>query len=523
MKQNKYNFLTFKGDFFGGITAGIVALPLALAFGAASGAGAKAGLYGAVALGFFSAVFGGTKSQISGPTGPMTVVTASAMLAFHGDISKIAAVIIVAGVVQILMGLLQGGKLVRYMPYPVISGFMTGIGVIIIILQINPFLGTPTIGSTAKTILNIFSSISSANSQAVFLSVMSLSILYLTPKIIARAVPTPLIALIAVSLVSVCFDMKVPVIGEIPSGLPEFVVPSFSFKNSTMVLSFAISLGLLGAIDSLLTSLVSDSITKTRHNPNQELIGQGIGNIAAAFCGGIAGAGATMRTVVNVKAGGSTKLSGVIHALFLLCVLLWFADYASVVPMAALSGILIKVGIDIIDYRFLKVLGKAPKSDLYIMLAVLVLTVFVDLIIAVMVGVVLACIMLTMRMIRQFSLEVTEVGDDKQDGGHARNGVRVVTIDGPFFFGTTSQIVGKAEFLLNTKAVIFDCHKVPFVDISASFALEETIAGLKGQGIETFVVACQNKGKNKYSLKGILPDSRIFTNLDDAVLSAKTI
>ena len=342
-----------KGDIFGGITAAVIALPLALAFGVASGAGAVAGMYGAIILGFFAALFGGTPTQISGPTGPMTVVIASAVALFAGDINAVMSVIFLTGLFQIVFGFTKVGQYVKYIPYPVISGFMSGIGLIIIILQINPFLGVNGLGSVLTTLYNLPSTISDSNMQAVILASCTLGIMFLTPAKISKVVPTALVALVTMTLISVSLEFEVMTIGTIPSTLPEFTLPSFALDQSKDIFVLAITLALLGTIDTLLTSLVADSITKTKHNPNKELIGQGIGNTIVSLVGGIAGAGATMRTVINVKSGGKTRLSGIIHSITLLCIMLFLSPIASQIPLAVLAGILMKVGIDIFDYKFL--------------------------------------------------------------------------------------------------------------------------------------------------------------------------
>lgn len=350
------NHKQFAGDLFGGVTASVIALPLALAFGVASGAGAQAGIYGAIVLGLVASVFGGTRVQISGPTGPMTIVAAATLVVFHGDIALLMAAVLLTGVFQILFGLLKIGKFVKFVPYPVISGFMSGIGVIIILLQINPLLGIEGVSSPMKAV-SAFSAIGQKlQPEAIWLSLIALAIVFLTPKKLAAMIPTPLIALIVVTCISYFGHFEVARIGTIPEGLPQVAWPKFSSPELTVILTSALSLAVLGSIDSLLTSLVADSITRTEHNPNRELIGQGIGNALTAFVGGIPGAGATMRTVINVKSGGQTRFSGVLHALILLAMLLGLGPLAAAVPMAVLAAILIKVGMDIIDYRFIKII-----------------------------------------------------------------------------------------------------------------------------------------------------------------------
>lgn len=518
------------GDIFGGITASVIALPLALAFGVASGVGPQAGLYGAIVLGFVAAWLGGTRVQISGPTGPMTIVTASTLVLFKGDVGLLMAAILLTGVFQILLGLLKVGKFVKYVPYPVISGFMSGIGIIIILLQVNPLFGLDTVNSPVQACLALPQISSSFNLNAIYVSLVALVIVFFTPKKIARVIPTPLLALLVVTVLTQLAGFQVKTIGDIPSGLPDLTWPDFHPGQVRAIVAAAMSLAVLGAIDSLLTSLVADSLTKTEHNSNKELIGQGLGNALTAFVGGIPGAGATMRTVVNVKSGGTTRLSGMLHALILLSILLGLGRYASMVPMAVLAAILIKVGLDIIDYRFIKIIRQAPKHDLAIMLTVLILTVFVDLIMAVGVGVVLACLLLTIRVTSQVRSSVDEVevsvekvaGCEKL-GSDQKFSIRVLNIDGPFFFGSASQLVGQVGSMLGTRVIIINCLKIPFIDLSAFFALGEILLKLKSKGILPFIVASEEIQQKllRLGLTSILREAHIYNDFDRAVEHAR--
>ncbi len=504
MEDIRYSLSRLRGDLFGGLTAGVVALPLALAFGVASGAGAIAGLYGAIALGFFAALLGGTPSQVSGPTGPMTVIMAAAVVSFPGDLPSVFTVVLMAGFLQIVFGLIKVGGFVRYIPYPVISGFMSGIGVIIILLQIHPLLGGESVGSPLVALIELPAAIAEANLYSLLLAGLTVLIVFLTPVRITQVLPSPLIALLGMSLLSKVLSLPVQTIGEIPSGLPGFIFPSFSAEQMPKILAMAIALSILGVMDSLLTSIVADSMTRKRHDSNRELIGQGVGNMASALIGGLPGAGATMRTVVNIKAGGTTRLSGMIHSIFLLAVLLGLGKYTAHIPMAVLAGILIKVGIDILDYRMLKVLHRAPREDLIVMLAVFGITVFVDLIVAVTIGVALAALLLTYRMAQQTQINVSEVppaewqrnmGKDLQEESDYR--IRTVSVRGAFFFGTTTRMQGKINKLIGAKIVIINCFNVPFMDISAAFALSEMADKLKEVGIKPILVISEGVGLDR--------------------------
>ena len=388
-----------RGDFFGGVTAAVVALPLALAFGVASGAGALAGLWGAILVGFFAAIFGGTRQQVSGPTGPMTVVMASILTQLGGNFAVGFAVVILAGVLQIVFGITRLGSYIKFVPQPVLSGFMSGIGIIIIILQFAAGFGHKASGGEIlEKLAALPGVVTHPAGDALALCAICLAIMVLTPKAIARLVPPPLIAVVIGTLAGVLLFKSAPVIGELPVGLPALQIPTISLADVPTILRYALILAFLGSIDSLLTSLVADSMTRTRHNSNKELIGQGIGNVAAGLFGGIPGAGATMRTLVNIRAGATSPLSGAIHAIVLLIVVLGFGSAASHIPLAVLAGILLKVGYDIIDWPYLKRVHKAPRADVIIMLVTLTMTVFVDLITAVGVGIVMSSLLFVSRM-----------------------------------------------------------------------------------------------------------------------------
>ncbi|MBD3830226.1 MAG: SulP family inorganic anion transporter, partial [Arcobacter sp.] len=455
-----------KNDIFAGITAAVVALPLALAFGVASGAGAIAGLYGAIILGFFAALFGGTPTQISGPTGPMTVVFASAIATFPNDFSTVMTIVFLAGLMQISFGIVGIGKWIKYIPYPVISGFMCGIGVIIIILQINPFLGVDSYTSIIYTVTHLLDTFGKINYEAVILATLTLIIMFLTPKKISKIIPPALIALVSMTLLSIFLSFQVKVIGEIPMGLPDFVLPmSFDILKLSTILTLSITLALLASIDSLLTSVVADSKTKTKHDSKKELIGQGIGNAICSFFGAIPGAGATMRTVININSGATTKLSGMVHSITLLLIVLFLAPLASKIPLAVLSGILVKVGFDILDYKFLKVLTKITKQNLIIMITVFLLTVFVDLIMAVGVGITISSIMAVYQVSRNTQIKTArskvsfDIDIENQD-------VKIIKVNGSLFFGTAAFLEDKLEKVKNCKKIIIDCKNVSFFDIS---------------------------------------------------------
>jgi SulP family sulfate permease len=511
VKQNNINL---QKNLFGGLTAAIIALPLGLAFGVASGLGPTAGIYGAIILGFFASLLGGTPTQISGPTGPMTVVMASAVVSLHSDINLIATTIILAGIFQILFGVFKLGKYVRYIPYPVISGFMSGIGIIIIILQINPFLGINSDASILHILFSLKSNLSYTNSDTIILSSITLAIMLFTPSKIAKLIPTPLIALFILTPISIYFNFDIKTIGQIPTTLPNIIMPTFNFENYRLIITLAFTLAILGMIDTLLTSIVADSITNTKHKPNKELIGQGIGNTICGLFGAIPGAGATMRTVINVKSGGTNNISGIIHSIILLLVVLFLAPIASQIPMAILAGILIKVGIDILDYRFLNVWNQSPKSDLAIMLVVFFVTVFVDLITAVGLGIVLALFLIVYRLTKETKIILDnsndEISYDFDDD------TKVIKIDGAFFFGSSIAFEAKANKILDIKRIIIDISIVPFIDLTAIFTLKDLIAKLKSQDIKIVIISKDKDRQQLLKLNkgGILDDVEFYNDIN---------
>ena len=541
-------FSITRGDIFGGITAGIVALPLALAFGVQSGLGAEAGLYGAIFLGFFAALLGGTPSQVSGPTGPMTVVSAATVagfLATTGDLSMAFAALVVtfvlAGLIQIGMGLVKIGTLIKYIPYPVISGFMSGIGVIIILVQIFPAIGLPSPASTLEVVKSIGPALSETNPWALIYAAITVVIIYGFPKI-TKAVPSTLVALLAVTGLSLFLGHDVPLIGDIPQGFPPLQLDAFTMIDSALYLRIAeaaLTLAALGAIDSLLTSVIADNVTKTKHNSNQELIGQGVGNTVTGLFGGIPGAGATMRTLVNIRSGGKNHISGMIHALVLLAILLGLGQYAALIPKSVLAGILITVGIGILDYKGFKHINKVPRADAIVMIIVLIITVFFDLLIAVGVGLVLSSVLFMKKMsdITEERTQVYDIDTSLRDNGRhngllpslLKDKVVVKSIDGPLFFGFASDFQARVDKLRSLEYVVLRMEKVPFIDQTGLYALEEAILSLEQKGIDVLFTGLQKQPRAMMErirlIPGLIKKDNLFESFDDCaewLLKTKT-
>ena len=532
---NGFHLKNVRGDILGGITAAVVALPLALAFGnAALGpGGAIYGLYGAVVVGFLAALFGGTPAQVSGPTGPMSVTVAGvvASLAAAGvpkDLSAgqilplVMAAVVIGGILQILFGILKLGKYITLVPYSVVSGFMSGIGFIIIALQIGPLLGITTQGKVIDSLTTVFSNFQ-PNPAAIGISVMTLGIVFLTPRKISQWVPAPLLALLIVTPISIFMfgEGQLVRIGDIPRGVPSLNVPSIFNQYLPIIFKAGLVLAVLGAIDSLLTSLVADNISQTKHNSDRELIGQGIGNAVAGLFTGLPGAGATMRTVINVKSGGSTPISGMVHSVVLLIVLVGAGPLAEQIPNALLAGILIKVGLDIIDWGFLKRAHKLSLKTSAVMYGVLVMTVFWDLIWAVLVGVFIAN-MLTIDSITETQLEGMDADNPLTKNDQAKNAlpaeekalldrcsgeVMLFRLKGPLSFGAAKGISERMMLVRNYKVLILDITDVPRLGVTATLAIEDMMQEAKNNSRKAFVAGANEKVKDrlaKFGVEGII-------------------
>lgn len=602
-------FSNFRGDAFGGITAGIVALPLALAFGVSSGLGPSAGLYGAILISFFAALFGGTNTQISGPTAPMTavsmVIIAGIVAANDGDVNKalpaILTVFLLAGLMQIGLGAIGLGKYIRYIPYPVVSGFMTAIGVIILVTQILPAIGyypkedmeyvqqfkpqaeevilenilkeeagegilvledfreTITRAEKVSTddILKESQTLAAKNASGVLGSIkvlpraiqniswleliLALGTIFIIYgfKRITKKVPSTLVALVVMSTIAIVAKLDYRPIPEIPEGLPIpnlEIITEFNLKTITPYIFTALALSLLGAIDSLLTSIVADNMTKTKHKPNKELIGQGIGNSIAALFGGIPGAGATIRTVVNINSGGKTRLSGMIAGILLFSILMipGLPHLASQIPAAVLAGILITVGIGVMDYKGLKAIPALPKdiklgplklsSEVLIMLIVLLLSSLWDLVYAVGIGLVIASLMF-MKKIGDLTAERSDVKSLKEEAwkdegtfpANLKEEVFIKHIKGPLFFGSTSDFQALALQIPKTASiVIMRLDRMQYMDQSGLYAMEDMLQDLKRHDIDVLFVGLLKQPRYMMERIDIIPDfipeEHIFKN-----------
>lgn len=528
MANKIYDAKYLKGDLIGGLVAGVVALPLALAFGVQSGLGATAGLYGAIMVGVFAAIFGGTATQASGPTGPMTVVSAALVVAatqMTGDLESAMGIVLLTfflgGAVQVVFGLLNIAGYVKYFPYPVVSGFMSGVGLIIIILQIFPFAGLSSPKSTVAVLRDLPRLFVEWNWQALALGGLTVLIYYLFP-LITKAIPSALAALIIAAVTGYFSGWDVPVIGDIPSGLPALQVNKV-FSNIppeafSLIAEYAVVLAVLGSIDSLLTSVIADNMTKTKHNSNRELIGQGIGNMLAAIVGGIPGAGATKGTVVNINSGGRTRLSGATHGLFLLAVLLGLGTLAAYIPLSVLAGLLIPIGFKIIDKRGLKHFRHIPRADAAVLIIVLLITTFGSLIQAVGVGIALASLLFMKKAgdIGEDNLSVEAVEDLKEEKPWQdeqafyekyKGTVLIKHLDGPLFFGFTAYFKAQVKKIDDgVEALIIRLDKVPYIDQSGLYTLEDGIFNLCQRDIKVLLVNVEGQPMDMLRAIDLVPD-----------------
>ncbi len=538
---NKIHFRNVRGDIFGGITAAVIALPMALTFGVASGAGASAGLWGAILVGFFAALFGGTPTLISEPTGPMTVIVTAVIASLtaanpENGLAMAFTVVMLAGVFQIAFGMLKLGKYVTLMPYTVISGFMSGIGVILIILQTAPFLGQASPkGGVIGTVQNLPQLLGNINPLETILAGLTVAILLFYPSKLKKFLPPQLLALIVGTLISllVFSNAEIRTIGEISVGLPSLQVPTFTGDQLQTMLVDGLVLAMLGCIDALLTSVVADSLTRTEHNSNKELIGQGIGNLVSGLFGGIAGAGATMGTVVNIQSGGRTAVSGLTRALVLLVVVLGLSQYLTVIPSAVLAGIALKVGIDIVDWGFLKRAHKISPKAAFIMYGVIFLTVFVDLIVAVGIGVFVANILTIERLsdLRSEKVRAITYNDEQIDLNpeeqqlleRANGRVLLFYLSGPMIFGVAKAISRQHNLINDYEALVLDLTEVPILGVTSSLALENAIKEAIEKDRQVFLVGITGQAEKRLRKLGVmdmLPAENIIPHRTTALREA---
>lgn len=521
----------FAGDILGGLNAAIITLPQALAFGVATGFGASAGIWGAIILSFTAGILGTKIPMISGVTGPVAIVVASIMHALNKDLGAVVFIVFLAGVIQILLSLTKLPEVVKYVPYPVISGFMNGVGVIIIIMQLNPLLGIAPCSNTIESIETVCKSVSSLNIEAFAIGALTLLIVFLFPKKWNKYVPSQILALIICTFVSIKTGLHVSKISEISVSMPAITMPQTNLHDLITYFHYAITLAVILSSESLLTGLVCTSITKVQLPPKRLLSAQGIGNICCALTGTLPGSAATMRTVAALRTGASTKLAAVVTSFVLVLLIYKFSGFVAEIPLAVLAGILIKIGYDIIDTKFLKVIKLAPKDDLYVLILVFLLTVFYNLIFAVGAGITLAALLYAKKAADKAKLVNKEVYDkdimklEKVLEKDYRHKIRVVHINGAFFFGSATQLISQFDELLGTRYLILVYDSDDLLDISAVFALEDIVLRLKSQHIKILMVINNeevHKQLQQYGIAEQIGESRVYFSEIEAIEHAKS-
>lgn len=543
--KGRFAQLSLKGDLFGGVTTAIISLPLALAFGVASGAGAEAGLWGAILVGLFASLFGGSSTLISEPTGPMTVIMTAVLTAMmsrypEGGLAMGFTVVMMAGAFQVLIGSLRLGKYVTLMPYSVVSGFMSGIGVILILLQLAPLLGqaAPS-GGVLGTLTAIPDLVINADIKEVFLGALTLGILFYFPAKYRRFIPAQLVALVSITLVSILlFDAEsIRRIGEIQTGLPSLVVPHITAEHFTTMVIDALVLGTLGCIDTLLTAVIADSLTRQEHNSDRELRGQGVANMIAGLFGALPGAGATMGTVVNVQVGARSPLSGILRAAILAAVVLVAGALTAPIPMAVLAGIALYVGFNILDWSFLHRAHKISLQQTGIMYGVMALTVFVDLIVAVGLGVFIANLLVIERLSREQAKQVRAISDAEDDEVplndeerallDASNGhVLFFYLSGPMIFSVSKAIARQHAHINEFRVMILDLSDVPMLDMTVGLALENAIKDAREANCTVFLLCPHDETREQLQRLHIgdwVRDAHIFASRKPALEAANRL
>lgn len=529
MAEIKEKLLTFKGDLFGGIIAAIIAFPQALAFGVASGMGAAAGIWGAIILSLIAGILGCNLPLVSGPTGPTAIIIATIVGMASGNMTSVITILVMAAIFQMIISLTSIPRMIKYVPYPVISGFLTGIGLIIIILQFAPLLGGVAQSSTIKALMNYPLVFANINLHALGLGGVTLLILFFTPKIISKFVPVQLLALILMTGIAYCFGLNVDKISSIVFSLPQFQMPHFTIDLIMRDIPTALTLAFIATSESLLTGIIMDSLTKVKHNSKRLVMAQGFGNLFCAITGSMMGAAATMRSVAAVKSGAKTRWAAILASGILALVLFKFTSFISQIPICVLAAILIKIGYDILDLKVLKVLKYAPKDDLYVLIAVLFLTVFYNLIFALGIGIILAALLYAKRIADDTNVKITHYNHldytpyeaKVEKDSHYK--IRILHIDGQFFFGSITQIVSHFDVMLETEYIILNYSSNTELDMSAIFALEDIIVRLRDQKIKLLLVLPGEKVYEQIkSLEVIsqLGEDAIFTDENDAITMA---
>ena len=551
--QTSEKLQVLRGDVFGGLTAAVVALPLSLAFGVASGLGAVAGLYGAIVVGLLGALLGGSKTQISGPTAPLSVAMAVVFVDYaNQDLGKALAIVALAGLIQVLMGALRLGSYMAYTPYAVVSGFTSAVGLIIILVQFLPLLGSEVaLGGALKSLRSWPEAVSNVDPSALALGLVSLAVCIFWPERFRKFMPPSVAALLIGTLLAVLWLSDVPTLAEVPAGLPDIKLPELPLGDIGAALPPAVTIALLGSINSLLTARVADSLTLQSHEPNRELMGVGFANVLVALVGGVPGAGATSCTVANVRAGGRSRVSGVLCATILLALVLGLGRYADAVPHAVLAGILIKIGFDIIDWRYITRIRLVPRENVVVLALTLGLSVISDLVVAVAVGLIAAA-MTSARQLERLELDMVvstplldmtflaedDDDDDDDDSGDAfdfdfemedpfaaRTGL--LSLRGSFTVASSTKLFSTIRSdIAEHEVVILDFSQTVFIDDSAALVLGQLVDAAIVSDTECIVMGLSGLASTSVEALDVLrrvPEDHFVEDLDGARVVARRI
>lgn len=521
-------------DLTAGVIVAIIALPLSIALALASGVDPEQGLYTAIVAGFVISFLGGSRVQIAGPTAAFATIVAG-IVAKNGFSGLVLATVI-AGILLIIMGLFKLGSLIKFIPYTITTGFTTGIAITLVIGQLKDFLGLTFTHSPIETIEKVeevVKCIGTFNFEALIIGAISLAVLIIAPKFIKKIPPSLFAIVISAALVKI-FDMNVNTIGDlytISSDLPKFALPEFSMKTVSAILPDAFTIAVLAAVESLLSCVVADGMTGSRHNSNMELVAQGAGNIASALFGGIPATGAIARTAANIKNGGRTPIAGMVHAVVLLAVLVVLMPYASLIPMPTIAAILFIVAYNMSEWReFVSIVKHAPKSDTLVLVVTFVLTVVFDLVVAIIVGIILATVMFMKRMSDVTDAYGWKEIDENTDDQNIRlkvipEGAMVYEITGPIFFGVSQKIADVIK-RADKKVLVLRMRSVPAIDATGIHSLETIIKTCKKNG-STLVLSHVNEQPmdvfKKSGMYGEIGEENFCENIDAALERAKQI
>ncbi len=531
-KSGAFQSKTLLQNIIAGAIVGVITLPLSMAFAIASGATPEQGIYTSIIAGFVVAVFGGTRYQITGPTGAFVVVLYAISAQYGFDGLQVAT--LMAGFIMVFMGVVRLGGIIKFIPDPVIIGFTTGIAIVVFVGQWRDFFGLQDVPKSLiyfhQKIVALFFAMPSLNFKTTLLGVCSLLVLFGAPKVkYLQRFPGAIVALVFGTFFQATFQLSDiatvgTVYGQIPSGLPSFDLPELSLTKIITLVGPAFTIALLGAIESLLSAVIADGMMGTKHNSNQELIGQGIANIICPFFGGFASTGAISRTATSVRHGATNPIAAIVHCLFLLIVVYYLVPLAYYIPLCTLAAILFSIAYNMCDMKhFIYLIRHAPKNDVFILILTFFLTIVTDLVVAVNVGVILSVLLFTQRMSQSVTIEAEEsekIAEELKAQELPPETV-VYTIQGPFFFGAVERLEHTFEVINEIpKVIIFRLKGVPFIDLTGLESFQEILKDFQGKGTKVLLCEANKNVKARFidmgTLKLIYKES-VFDSLKQAI------